>query len=184
MSSPALMLGDSGEEPFVGHLRLSLSGPEVWISAAGRVAGASGALDAFEPARRLETALRLELEGLLEKSERNLLLHRAWKALVAMDPADLGAEAGADLSLLLVAGDTRGVGVSGVGLSMVWGRYYGRWRPLVRSGHPLLSDAGRPMRAPGVLDLPQPPEILLATPKHRPPCLPEGDVLRHAGVYR
>lgn len=184
MSCPALMLGDSGEEPFVGHLRLSLSGDGAWIAAAGRVAGAAGAVAAFEPARRVEAALRAELTPLLEKSERNILLHRAWRALAAMPDADLGPDAGARLSLLLVAGDDRGVGVSGVGLSMVWGRYYGRWRPLVRPEHPLLSDVGRPERPPGVLALPHQPEILLSAPADLPGRLPADHILRRAGVYR
>lgn len=184
MSCPALMLGDSREEPFVGHLRLSLSGDDAWVAVAGRVASTAGAVAAFEPARRVEAALRAELTPLLVKSERNLLLHRAWRAIAAIPDDELGPDAGARLSLLLVAGDVRGVGVSGVGLSMVWGRYYGRWRPLVRPAHPLLSDAGRPVRPPGVLALPHLPEILLCTPADLPGRLPADHILRRAGVYR
>jgi hypothetical protein len=178
------MLGDPGEEPFVGHLRITLSGEGSWISASGRVAAATGPAEAFVPARTLESTLRTALTPLLEKSERNLLLHRAWSSIVGLDGTILGPAEGADLSLLLIAGDSRGVGVSGVGLSMVWGRYGGRWRPLVRTGHPLLGAAGRPARAPGVLGLPRPPEILLGAPAHLPPRLPERDVLRRAGVHR
>ena len=184
MSCPTLMLGDPTEESFVGHLRLMMSGPAAWISVAGRVAADAGAIDAFVPARRLEVTLRSVLNPLLLQHDRNQLLHQAWSTLAGMESVSLGPAGGANLSLLLIAGDARGVGVSATGMSMVWGRFSGRWRPLTRPEHPLLGAAGRPVRTPGVLGLLQAPEVLLGVPAHLPPSLPSSGVLRRAGVYR
>lgn len=184
MSCPTLMLGDPVPEPFIGHLRVMMSGPTVWVSIAGRVAAAAGALDAFVPARRLEVTLRSVLNPLLQQHDRHQLLHQAWATLEGMEPVSLGPAGGAGLSLLLSAGDSRGVGVSATGLSMVWGRFAGRWRPLTRPDHPLLGAAGRPQRTPGVLGLAQAPEVLIGVPAHLPPALPSSGVLRRAGVHR
>ena len=183
MSCPALMLGDPGEVPFVGHLRFSLSAPGVWISVAGRVAASADALGAFVPARRLEVTLRTVLSPLLRKADRNLLLRQAWSTLASMEAVSLGPSGGTKLSLMLISGDARGVGVSSAGLAMVWGRFDGCWRPLVRPDHPLLGPAGRPVRTPGVLGLARVPEILLGAPAHLPPRLPVSGVLRRAGVH-
>lgn len=184
MSCPTLMLGDPVPEPFVGHLRMMMAGPTVWVSVAGRVAAAAGPIDAFVPARRLEVTLRSVLNPLLQQHDRNLLLHQAWATLAGMEPVSLGPAGGAGLSLLLIAGDSSGVGVSAAGLSMAWGRYEGRWRPLTRPDHPLLGPAGRPIRTPGVLGLLQAPEVLIGVPAHLPPRLPSSGVLRRAGVHR
>lgn len=175
------MLGDPGEDPFVGHLRFSCADTNAWVSVAGRVAADSGAIAAFVPARRLEVTLRTALIPLLSQDDRYLLLHRVWDTLDAMAPVSLGSAGGAALSLVVVAGDTTGVGVSGTGLSMVWGRFGGRWRPLVRPDHPMLGASGRPEESPGVLGLSFAPEIFLATPNHLPPRLPESGVLHCAG---
>jgi len=178
------MLGDPTPESFIGHLRVMLSGPTVWVSIAGRVAADAGAIDAFVPARRLEVTLRSVLTPLLQQHDRNQLLHQAWATLAGMEPVSLGPAGGANLSLLLIAGDARGVGVSATGLSMVWGRFAGRWRPLTRPDHPLLGPAGRPPLTPGVLGLLKAPEILIGVPAHLPPGLPSSGVLRRAGVHR
>ena len=178
MSTLALMLGDPNPPSFVGHLRLQLVGTGSSLAVAGRVAVEAGVIGAFLPARRVEAALREAVTPALDGRDRHLLLHRAWAALAAIPALDLGPAGGADLSLLLVAADDRGVGIAGVGMCGVWGEHDGQWRPLVGSGHPLLRGPGRPEKTPGVLTLTAAPTAVLAIPSHLPPELPAAGRVR------
>lgn len=184
MSSRALLLGDPGNEPFSGHLRFEVPG-ETWIAVAGRVAASDGLRDAFRCARHLEGHLHRALHAAANTADRNALLRCAWQALADLDAASLGSSQGADLSLLLVAGDARGVGVAGTGLGAVWAAFPEGWEPLATGTHPLLQTTGRPERPPGVITLREAPRQILGSPQHLPARLPDVDAIpARAGVRR
>ena len=85
----------------------------------------------------------------------------------------------------LTAQDSDGVGVAGVGLSMVWGVMEdGLLQPLVSGDHPLLSVAGLPEQVPGVLTLDRPVLQVLGIPDHLPPDLPADFELRRDCGWR
>lgn len=172
MALPALLLGDPGRTPFVGHLRARVDAGGCWLVIAGRLAAGAGIEGAYGPARNLEMALRA-----VTGSERHELLWMAWEALEAMPAEALGPDGGADLSLLLAAGDATGVSLAGVGLAAVWGRSADRWSPLVEGRHPLLAPPGRPARKPGALDLDARPSLVLGCPSHLDPVPPAPETL-------
>ena len=166
MSRPALLVGDPGRAPFAGHARARVVGPRATLTAAGRVGAGAGLVAAYAAARALETALHLAAGP----GDRNAMLRRAWEALAALPPGALGG--GADLSLLLVAEDSEGVGVAAVGLAALWGELDGRLVPLVEGRHPLLSSPGLPGRLPGVLTLDLSPDRIIGCPSHLDPAPP------------
>lgn len=172
MALPALLLGDPGRAPFVGHLRARIDAGGAWLVGAGRLAAEAGVEGAYGPARALEAALRA-----VSGADRHALLWRAWEAVAGLPPEVLGPAAGADLSLLLVAGDGAGVSVAGVGLVAVWGRADDRWAPLAEGRHPLLAPPGRPARTPGALELDLRPALVLGCPSHLDPAPPAMDAL-------
>lgn len=162
MRIPAWLLGDPTSLPFLGHARVLVEGPEATLAAAGRVGVSGGVAGGWRAARALEAALRASAGP----GDRNTLLWRAWSAVAEIPAAALGPEGGADLSLLLLAMDSGGVGVAGVGLSAVWGLSEGALVPLAEGAHPLLAPAGRPARTPGVLNLDLRPRAVVGRPRH------------------
>ena len=119
MQVAALLLGDPGRMPFVGHFHLGFHTERASLAVAGRVAAESGVVSGFRAAREVEGALL----GMVTHGakDRNDLIRRAWTVLSDIASCDLGPSGGADLSLLLAARDGRGMGIAGVGLSGVWG---------------------------------------------------------------
>lgn len=184
MSSRALLLAKPGPFPFAGHLRLEARGERAWIAVAARVASTAGPVGAFAPARALDAHIRAALDPIAEvTADRNALLRTLWTALAEAPAEALGPAAGADLSLLALAGDRRGAGVAGVGLSGVWGMYVDAWEPLALGGHPMLGATGRPEQTPGALRLTASPRRVLATLSEQPAELPPKDqILARAGV--
>jgi len=140
---------------------------------AGRVATGAGPEEAWRVARRVEATLRTAPDGVFWDADRHGLLRRAWSLLDEIRPERLGPEAGRDLCLLFVAEDGGGVGVAGVGLGAVWGRFDDTFRALVPLGHPLLGLAGRPLAVPGVLTLERRPQLVVAAPAGAEPVLPD-----------
>jgi hypothetical protein len=178
-----LLLGDPGAMPFVGHFRLSLRGPSSAFYAAGRVGSAGGVEGGYAAARSIETTLHSVMEPAAHTLDRNRLLLRAWELLGGLRPEHFGAAFGRDLTLLMGAVDPQGVGVAGVGLSMVWVRHPWGLRPLVDPEHPLLAPPGRPLRVPGVLTLPPGLPGVVGSPSHLVPNAPAPeDVDRRSGV--
>lgn len=177
MPVPAWLLGDPTRAPFVGHARVRLDTGRARLSGAGRLGVAGGLVGAFRAARRLEAVV---LEAAAGPGDRHALLWRSWEALIALPAEELGADGGADLTLLLVAEDVGGIGVAGVGLSGVFGLAGGRLVPLVEGRHPLLAPPGRPARTPGVLTLELEPEAVVGVPAHLEGLapVPEGLALR------
>jgi hypothetical protein len=184
MASRALLLARPGPFPFAGHLRLEARGDHAWIAIAASVASTAGPVGAFAPARALRAHLLTWLEPLAaETNDRNLLLRTLWDALADAPPAALGLGGGGDLSLLTLAGDRRGAGVAGVGLSGVWGMYVEAWEPLALGAHPLLGPTGCPKQLPGALRLTASPRRVLAAVASQPAVLPPLDeILARAGV--
>ena len=149
-----LVLGDGGPLPFKGHFRLEVLGGHARLAVAGRVAGGAELGEAFEAARRVESVLRVCAEGAWWDTDRHGLLRRAWTLLSELPPDRLGPQRGADLCILMVSLDERGVGVAGIGLDGIWAGGGGRLRALVPPGHPLLTPAGLPVEVPGVIGAP------------------------------
>lgn len=124
-------------------------------------------------ARRVEATLRTAPDGVYWDADRHGLLRRAWSLLDEMSPERLGPDGGRDLCLLFVAEDGAGVGVAGVGLGAVWGRFDETFRALVPLGHPLLGAPGRPAAVPGVLTLERRPQLVVAAAAGAEPVLPD-----------
>lgn len=186
MPCRALLLPPPGDFPFAGHLWLEAWGDQAWISVAASIASSTGPVSAFAPAHSLRAVLNASLQPLSQQStDRNRLLWALWEAIDAIPAETLGAPGGTDLSLLAIAGDRRGAGVAGVGLSGVWGMYVDAWEPLAMGGHPMLGPAGRPVQMPGALRLTASPRGVLASLAAQPAVLPPADeVLSRAGVRR
>ncbi len=185
MQVEALLLGDPGRMPFVGHFQLAFHTERASLAVAGRVAAESGVVPGFRAAREVEDALLGMTTN--DVKDRNDLLRRTWTVLADIASCDLGPKGGADLTLLLAACDVRGMGIAGVGLSGVWG-----WSgdvadevcPLVEGAHPLLGGTGLPKVIPGVLTLDSPVRRVVAVPSHLQPILPATDTLaRRCGVH-
>ena len=183
---PAWLIGDPGRMPFVGHLRFAARVGDAWISLAGRV-HPGDVEEGWRAARELAAAL-----DPIEERTRGLgagrfaLVRAAW-ALLGEAPRDgLGPAGGADVSVLMVAGDPGGVAVTGVGLTGVWGlEAGGQWTPLASEGHPLLSRAGLPSTPPGVLELERAIEVVVGCPHPMEPELPAPSVMaERCGVRR
>ena len=185
MQVVALLLGDPGRLPFVGHFQVGIHTGAGSLAVAGRVAAEAGVVPGFKAAREIESALLgLRTQGV---QDRNDLIRRAWTALHDVAACDMGPASGTDLTILLAAQDDRGMGIAGVGLSGVWG-----WsgvvgeeiKPLVQGAHPLLGEPGLPKEVPGVLTLDAPVARVVAVPAHLQPVLPNSDTLaRRCGVH-
>jgi hypothetical protein len=185
MQVVALLLGDPGRLPFVGHFQVGIHTGAGSLAVAGRVSAEAGAVPGFRAAREVEGALL----GMTthDVKDRNDLLRRAWRSLHDLATCDMGPAGGADLTILMAARDERGMGIAGVGLAGVWG-----WSgalgddpvPLVQGAHPLLGRPGMPAEVPGVLTLDAPVEQVVAVPAHLQPVLPGTDSLtRRCGVH-
>ena len=178
----SLLLGDPGALPFLGHLRtrLEVSGAKLW--AAGRVFSGGDVVEAYEASRNLTRVIEESGARLETNASRHDLLRCTWEALAELDADQMGRDAGRDVQLLLTAEDTDGVGVAGVGLSMVYGLIDQRFQPLVSGDHPLLCGPGLPGALPGVLTLDRPVQQVLGIPNHLSTVLSEDlDLARDCG---
>ncbi len=171
---PALLLGSQGPLPFAGHLRTVVRGSQAALWIAGRVGESDEpVIQRYDRAMEVQTALRGLAEGSWAGSDRHGLLRGAWEILSGLPVPTL--------SLLLVAVDARGVGLSGVGLSGVFGWFDRERTPIVESEHPLLGPPGLPESLPGVLTLTRSPERVIGRPwemRREPPRTL--DALKHA----
>ena len=167
MTVEAWLLGDPGRTPFAGHFRGRAALGDAWIEVVGRIGSDAGVVDAFGPARHLTNRLTgLQPRAGALGAGRHALARALWQ--IVLDPAGAarGAADGADLSLLFVSGDARGLSVGGVGLAGVWRRdAVAGWAPLVPQDHPLLSRRGLPTGLPGVLAIDVAPEVVCAVPR-------------------
>lgn len=173
----ALVLGDAGPLPFCGHFRAEVTGGRASLTAAGRIAGDADLEVAYEVSRRVEAVLRTAAEGAWWDTDRHGVLRRAWTLLRELPGPRLGPAEGADLSVIFVAVDERGMGVAGVGMDAIWAHMGGRWRALVPPGHPLLAPPGVPASMPGVLTLDTEPTAVLGAPTGVEPTLPAPSAL-------
>jgi hypothetical protein len=109
----ALLLGEPGRLPFLGHFRFRGERGDVRLSAAGRLAARSDAERAFAAARGIEQVL-----ARAEGHDRRAILRDAWGRI-----AELGAstQAGNDLAIVLVAEDASGVDAAAAGIGAWWG---------------------------------------------------------------
>ena len=183
MSVDAWMLGAPSLLPFRGHLRLVVRSHRASLALAGRVATDDGLDAAYAVSERLRAVLSAAADGAWQDTDRHGLIRRVWQLLGDVPPTALGSAHGADLSLIMLGVDGRGVSVTGVGLSGAWGWLDGHYRALVAPGHPLLSQRGLPAGLPGVLTLEQPCGRVVAAPRPQEPVLPALDrVARRCGV--
>ena len=182
MKVAAYLLGDSGRMPFVGHFRTAVSGDDVCLAAAGRIAAGSGITTAFRAARQIESALHgIQVNGV---KDRNALLRSAWSVIADIAEGDLGPDGGADLSVIFACADNAGVGIAGTGLGGVWSWEDNALQPLVMDDHPLLGPPGRPAEVPGVLTLDTPLNHLVAIPHPLQMSLPSSDqIAPRCGVH-
>ena len=143
----ALLSGSAGRFPYNGHFRLRVEGFGATLYAAGRV-GASRPPPEAWPAV-------CALHALLEQTtgrNRLSLLRDAWERLIDAPNDHFGASQGRDLVLLLVARDTEGIAVAGVGLGGLLGLREDGARAVVPPNHPLLGEPGLPSEPPRALE--------------------------------
>ena len=87
MQVVALLLGDPGRMPFVGHFQVGIHTGVGSLAVAGRVAAESGVVPGFRAAREIESALLgVATHG---AKDRHDLIRRAWTALV---PSEVSAD--------------------------------------------------------------------------------------------
>lgn len=183
MSTAAMMLGDGGRLPFLGHFRVRVEGSSARLLAAGRVGVGADMLVSFQAARHVERLLGFAADGPWFRTDRHGLIRRAWQLLSEADGQRLGPRGGSDLSVVMVATDARGIGVAGAGLGSVWGRFAGGVRPVATGRHPLLGVPGIPDNVPGVLTLDETPDAVVGVPWHiADRALPADGLERACGV--
>ena len=134
----AWMVGDTGLLPFPGHFALRVEGRHAAMAIVGRVGADADLSEAFAASRRLASVLSTAAAGPWADTDRHGLVRRAWQLLAELPGPRLGPAEGADLSLLLLAEDVRGMCVAGVGLAGVWALFGDQYRSLTTPGHPLL----------------------------------------------
>jgi hypothetical protein len=152
----ALLLGAPGRYPFNGHLRLLVEGGTARLHVAGAVSPGCEPPVAWSAA----AAVRACLAG-VHGRDRFELLRSAWEQLATLDPALLGPARGEDLALLMVAVDTRGLGVAGTGLAALYALDTVA-EPLLEGDHPLLGIRGVPATPPGLFTPNSPPPVVVA----------------------
>jgi hypothetical protein len=168
----ALLLGDPGPLPFLGHCRAAVQTPRARLWAAGRLFCRGDVVVAHEAVLSLFRTVTSLRERVGADSDRNDLIRAAWESVGEMPAETLGSAQGSDLQLLLVAEDSGGHAIAAVGLRMVYGWIEGELQPLVSPDHPLLCAAGRPSSIPGVLTLDRPVSRILGVPDHLDQELP------------
>ena len=183
----ALAFGDPGPLPFLGHFRAEARGPGSLLRVAGRLGSAGDAVEASALAGAVEAAVR-RLTRVIERPDDRVALVRGWWDAVTAICADTPAAMQADFAALVVAGDQRGVTVSGVGLAGCWFVAGGQPpRPMVPAGHPLLGPLGPPSSRPGGMTLNRLPEVVVAELRHPVVAatgLRVGDLFAAAGARR
>jgi hypothetical protein len=102
----ALLLGEPGRLPFLGHFRFRCERGAVQLSGAGRIAARADAERAFAAAREIEQVLARS-----EGADRRAIVRDAWARI---SPAD-------DLALVLVATDAHGADAAATGIGAWWG---------------------------------------------------------------
>jgi len=166
MSPIALLHGDPGRLPFVGHFRAQRTIEGANLAASGRVHARGDVSAAFRIARAIEATIR----GcpVSDGADRHDLLSAVWQAIHDIEGCDLGPDKGEDLVILFVIGDEQGTGIAGMGLGGVWAIDEQSIRPLVEGDHPLLGGPGRPDRLPGVLTLDEPASTVVCIAHDHP----------------
>jgi hypothetical protein len=159
MSMTALLHGDPGRLPFVGHFRAVRSQGNTTLAIAGRVRAHGDVSMAFRVARTIETAI-LSC-AIPEGVDRHVILSTIWTAIQEIEGCDLGPDGGEDLVILFATKDQDGTGIAGMGLGGVWAWNNEIMLPLVQGDHPLLGSPGRPKRLPGVLTLDEPTQTIV-----------------------
>ena len=99
----ALLLGEPGRLPFLGHFRFRFERGTVRLSGAGRVAARADAESAFVAARAIEQAL-----ARAEGGDRQAILRDALSRMPAGE-------------LILVAQDATGADAAAIGIEAWWG---------------------------------------------------------------
>ena len=157
----ALLLGEPGRLPFLGHFRFCFDSGKVRFAGAGRVAARDDAEAAFEAARRIEHVLCS-----VEATSRGAGLHEMWSRLMRLPGAALGSKQGADLTVVLVAEDSGGIEATAHGVGALWGIEAGQDEgvSLVHEGHPLLGEPGLAQEMCGTLSIDPRIEALVAAP--------------------
>lgn len=169
MHCNALLMGDPGRWPFVGHLRVRHGAAGSGMALAARLSDEDRSA-AYLVARRVELGVRRRLLGLPVPADRHGWLRCLWDSLLDLGAEDWSEAQRASLQLLVVAWDSQGQGVSGLGLSGVWAAAEGALVPLVDPGHPLLGGPGLPESVPGVLTLDLSTDRVVACPSHLRPA--------------
>ncbi len=166
MSLTALLHGDPGRLPFVGHFRAERSQGKTILTVAGRVSARGDVSMAFRVARTIEATIQDCV--LPEVQDRHELLSVIWGAIHNIDGCDLGPEGGDDLVVLFAIEDEAGTGIAGMGLGGVWAWKDNDMCPLVHGDHPLLGEPGRPQGLPGVLTLDEPAQTIIGIAHDHP----------------
>ena len=166
MSLAALLHGDPGRLPFVGHFRAERFWGTTTLATAGRVRTRGDVASGFRVARTIETTIHGC--ALPDGADRHETLSVIWRAIQDIDRCDLGPDGGDDLVILFAVRDEHGTGIAGMGLGGVWAWKDDAMLPLVEGDHPLLGAPGRPDGLPGVLTLDAPTHTIIGIAHDHP----------------
>lgn len=164
----AALLGSPSRLPFNGFFRQRVPGVGGVLHVAGAIAVDRPPPEAWEITTRLRAVLQT-----VRGRNRLELVRGAWETLAALDRAGLGPRRGDDLTLLLVAVDTDGVGVAATGLAALAGVEGTRLEAVVPAEHPLLALRGIPSVPPRVLTPSRPWQVFLGAPHTGAVSLPD-----------
>ena len=164
MAMPIYMIPHSVPYLYTGEFVLRKSRGECWVFVCGFVARDDGPKGAYLPARYLQDKLLHAADASLSRGNRYDILQALWNVLRKHPKSKLGTDLGTNLSILMAAGDARGVNLSATGISGLWGEsHHGVWLPMVPSGNPILSARGVEDKEQGSLFVADPPRRVVAT---------------------
>lgn len=180
MALPVYMLAKKVSFPFTGAFSVRAGKGQSWLFASGFIARETGVKKAYLPARKVQDCIEKSAKVAFDHRERRGVLEEVWSALHELPRNELGKKQGKDLSLIMAAGDERGVNLCAINISGLWGKkkHDDQWLSMLPKKHPIFDVYGLVKEFPGSLHIEQLPKSVVATAHPLFPMLPDEEELR------
>ena len=185
MALPVYMLAKKVSFPFTGAFSVRAGKGEHWLFASGFIARETGVKKAYLPARKVQRCIEQAAKVAFTHRDRRGVLEEVWSSLYRLPRNELGKKRGTDLSVIMAAGDERGVNLCAVNVSGIWGKRKqdDQWLSMLPKNHPLFDVYGLAEEFPGSLHIEQLPKSVIATAHPLFPMLPdEEELMQRLGV--
>ena len=185
MALPVYMLAQKSRFPCTGAFSIRVGKGRSWLFANGFIARDTGVKKSYLPARTVQACIEKTAKDAITHRDRRGVLEEVWSSLFDIPRAQLGRNRGADMSLIMAAGDEDGVNLCTISVSGLWGKHMAdqKWLPILPKGHPLFQVDGLSEEFPGSLHIAHPPKCVVATAQPLFPMLPqEAELWERLGV--